>query len=169
LEEEVEHLKKTFRKNGYSTMEMKSAIHLKNKHKTPETKPTSMAIIPEMWTVSGKITSCIHIFINIICPDIPKLIKILYIVSLATKRSNTVHYIRPILKFIIQRIPAQPGKMPLIMKIITIKMLVGIMVNTEVRRKKLSVSYTVYMRQTGHEARMRQMRDAYKINVGRQT
>jgi hypothetical protein len=37
-------------------MEIKRALHPKNKHKTPETKPTSMAIMPYMQTISGKIS-----------------------------------------------------------------------------------------------------------------
>jgi hypothetical protein len=53
---EMDHLKKTFQKNGYSTMEIKCDLHPKQKHKTPETKTTSMAIIPYMQTISGKIS-----------------------------------------------------------------------------------------------------------------
>jgi hypothetical protein len=55
-EEEMEHPKKTFRKNGKRSMETKRALHPNNKHKTRETKPTTMAIIPCMRTISGKIS-----------------------------------------------------------------------------------------------------------------
>jgi hypothetical protein len=38
-------------------MEIKHALQPKNKHKTPETKPTSIAVILYMRTISGEISS----------------------------------------------------------------------------------------------------------------
>jgi DNA-binding transcriptional MerR regulator len=56
----MEHLKRTFRKNGYNTTQIKQALHQKNKHKTPQTKPANMAITPYMQNISGKINKLLQ-------------------------------------------------------------------------------------------------------------
>jgi hypothetical protein len=70
--EYVEHPKKTFRKNCCSKMETKRAFHPKNKHKTPETKSTIIAIIQKMRTISGKISTLLAKYIKTIHRPVKK-------------------------------------------------------------------------------------------------
>jgi DNA-binding transcriptional MerR regulator len=56
LDVEIEHLKKTFRQNGYSNQDIKQALHHKKKPQTQQETQTSVAMLPYQQTISNKIS-----------------------------------------------------------------------------------------------------------------
>jgi hypothetical protein len=42
LQEEIQHLKQTFKKNGYSSWDIQQDLHVKNKPETATEKPTGV-------------------------------------------------------------------------------------------------------------------------------
>jgi hypothetical protein len=55
--EEIQHLKKTCRRNGYSNHDINCAIYTREKHKTETKKPTSVALLPYEQATSNRISS----------------------------------------------------------------------------------------------------------------
>jgi hypothetical protein len=52
--EELQHLKKTFSKNGYSDRDISHALNSKRKQKENNEKPTSTALLPHQQSTSNK-------------------------------------------------------------------------------------------------------------------
>ena len=56
FQEEQEHLKKTFKKNGYSSKDINQALRTKTKQKTEKEKPAGTVLLPYQSSTSHKIS-----------------------------------------------------------------------------------------------------------------
>jgi hypothetical protein len=64
--EELQHLKKTFRKNGYSERDISLALNSKRKQKENNEKPTATALMPYQQSTSNKISRLLAKYIRTI-------------------------------------------------------------------------------------------------------
>jgi hypothetical protein len=66
LGEELQHLKKTLRKNGYSERDNSHALNSKIKQKGNKEKPTATALLPYQQSTSNKIRRLLTKYIRTI-------------------------------------------------------------------------------------------------------